>query len=137
VDVDIAEAWKVEHPLRDDAAVGYDDDGVGDEGFKGRAEAGVVLEVLGLEDGEIEALGELLDGGKLEFLLAAGGTVGLGEDEGDFMAGVDESLEARDGEFWGSAEDEFHGLPRCGHLPVAVFLELFDATQDQVALKAA
>ncbi len=53
-------------------------------------------------------MAQLLDGGELELLLAAGGAVGLGEDEGDFVAGVDEGLEAGDGEFGGSAEDEFH-----------------------------
>jgi hypothetical protein len=54
--------------------------------------------------------GQLLDRGDLELVLAAGGAVGLGEDEGDFVAGVDEGLEAGNGEFGGSAEDEFHGL---------------------------
>ncbi len=44
-------------------------------------------------------------------MLAAGRAVGLGEDEGDFVACVDEGLEAGNGEFGGSAEDEFHG---CG-----------------------
>jgi hypothetical protein len=41
----------------------------------------------------------------LDFLLAAGWAVRLGEDEGDFVTGVDEGLKAGDGEFGGSAED--------------------------------
>ena len=45
----------------------------------------------------------------MELVLAAGGAVGLGEDEGDLVAGVGEGLEAGNSEFGGSAEDEFHG----------------------------
>jgi hypothetical protein len=105
VDVDVAEAGEVEHPLGDDAAVGDDDDGVGGYGFEAGTEFGVGLEALGLEDGEAEGESELLDGGDVELELAAGGAVGLGEDEHDFVARVDEGPEAGNGEFGGAAED--------------------------------
>lgn len=105
VDIDVAEARQVEHPLGDDAAVGDDDDGVGGYGFEAGAEVEIGFEALGLEDGEAEGEGELLDGGDVELELAAGGAVGLGENESDFVARVDEGLEAGNGEFGGSAED--------------------------------
>ena len=58
-------------------------------------------------------MGQLLDWRDVDFLFAAGGAVGLGKDEGYFVAGVDEGLEAGDGEVRGAAEDEFHEGPRC------------------------
>ena len=42
VQVDAAEAGQGEHPVRDDAAVGDDEDGVGGDGFELGAEVGVV-----------------------------------------------------------------------------------------------
>ena len=64
---------------------------------------------VGLEDGDAQAGGQLLARRYLELLLAAGGAVGLGEDEGDLVAGVDQRLEAGNSEFGGSAEDQVHG----------------------------
>ena len=108
MDVDITEAGELEHPGGDDASVGDDDNGFGGEAFEGGAEVRVVFEAIGLEDGEAEGEGSLLDRGEAELELATGGAVGLGEDEGDFMVGVDQGLEAGNGEFGGAAEDEFH-----------------------------
>lgn len=52
----------------------------------------------------------LLDRRGLELLVAADGTVGLGDDERDLMAGSDDSLKRGDSELWSSAEDEFHAF---------------------------
>ncbi len=137
VDVNVAEAREVEHPLGDDAAVSDYDDGVRGNLFKKSTKFGVGFESLGLEDGKTEGEGELLDRRDVKLELAAGRAVGLREDERNFVARVDDGLEAGDSEFWGSAEDEFHEFPRCGSLPVAMLLELLDAAEDEVALEAA
>ena len=50
VQVDIAERGQIEHPLRNDAAVTDDDDGVRLELGELSAEAGVVLDAFGLGD---------------------------------------------------------------------------------------
>jgi hypothetical protein len=78
---------EVEHPLGDDAAVGYDEDGFGADVFELLAEFEVVLDLLGLEDGDVVFEGCLFDGRDLEFHASASGAVGLGEDEGYFVAG--------------------------------------------------
>ena len=54
--------------------------------------------------------GRLLDRRGLELLVAADGTVGLGDDERDLVTGGNDSLKRGDSELWGSAEDEFHAF---------------------------
>ena len=54
VQVDVAEWREIEHPLRNDAAVTDDDDGVGLEGGELGAEFVVSLDAVGLSDGEIQ-----------------------------------------------------------------------------------
>ena len=54
VQVDVAERREIEHPLRNDAAVADDDDGVGLEGGELGAEFVVGLDAVGLGDGEIQ-----------------------------------------------------------------------------------
>ena len=110
--VDIAEAGKIKHPLRDNPPIRDNDDGFWSNGFQLGAQLRVVLDALRLEDRKAETKSKLLDRRKLEFLFAAGRAVRLGEGQGDFVASVDEGLQAGDGEFRGSAEDEFHGSPR-------------------------
>lgn len=51
VQVQIAEAGKIDHPLRDDASIADDDDGVRRDGRKPIAKLGVVLDGGGLLDG--------------------------------------------------------------------------------------
>ena len=53
-----------------------------------------------------------LTGGACSSMLAAGGAVGLGEDQRDLVAGGDDGLERGDGELGRAAEDEFHDHPR-------------------------
>jgi hypothetical protein len=105
VEVDVAVAWEVEHPLGDDAAVGYDDDGLGANVLELLAEFEVVLDFLGLQDGDIVFEGCLFYGWDLEFHASACGSVGLGEDEGYFVACSEDGFEGGNGELRGSAED--------------------------------
>jgi len=101
-------ARQVEHPLRNDAAVGDDEDGVGRDSFKLGAQLGVVLKLVGLEDSDSVEMGRLFDRRSLELLVAANGAVRLRDDERNLMTGSDDGIERRDSELWGSAEDESH-----------------------------
>jgi hypothetical protein len=105
VQVDVAKAWQIEHPLRNDASVGDDEDGVRRDGFKLGAEASVGLDLFGLKDGDAVRQRCLLNRWSLKLLIAAYRAVRLGEYEGDLMAGGDDSFERGDGELRGSAED--------------------------------
>ncbi len=60
VQVDVAERRKIEHPLRNDAAVADDDDGVGFEGGELGAEFVVGLDAVGLGDGKIQFAARIL-----------------------------------------------------------------------------
>jgi hypothetical protein len=104
MEVDVAVAGEVKHPLGDDAAVGYDENGVWLDGLELRAELLVVLDLLRLYDGDAVRLSGLLYGRGLEFHAATCGTVWLGDDKGDLVAGED-CFEGWYGELGCSAED--------------------------------
>ena len=108
MEIDVAEGRKVEHPLRNDASVADDDDGVGFDGGELGAEFVVGLDAVGLRDGKIQFQGGMFDGRRDEFEAAAFGAIGLGDYEVDAVIGG-EFFERRDGEAWGSAEDEIEG----------------------------
>ena len=102
--IDPAEFWDVEEACGDDLAVGDDNDGVG---------IGVAKELFGfcgadffgLEDGDVGGLSGLFYWGEGDFLAAASGAIGLGDDGFDFEVGLgEEVLQTGDGELWGAAE---------------------------------
>ena len=80
MDVDIAEAGEIKHPLRDNPPIRDDDDGVWSNGFQLGTELEIILDALRLENRKTEANGELLDRRNLKLLFAAGWAVRLGED---------------------------------------------------------
>ena len=106
--VDAAEARQSEHPGRDDAAVGDDDDGLGSDGLKLRAELGIAANFFRLGDGQSGGLRGQLDCGCGELLQAACGAVWLRDYQGDFVACFVQRLERRHGELGSAAEDQFH-----------------------------
>ena len=84
--VDVAEGREVEHPLRDDAAIADDDDGVGFDGGELGTELIVRLDLVGLRDGKIQFLRGLFYRRSDELEAASFWAVGLGDDEVDTMA---------------------------------------------------
>ena len=106
MEVDVAEWRKIEHPLRDYAAVADDDDRVGLEGGELGAEFVVGLDAFGLGDREIQLERGLFDWRLDEFEAASFGTVGLSDDEVDAESGVDQLFECGDGEARRAAENE-------------------------------
>src|SRR6266567_266760 len=60
VQVDVAERRQIEHPLRNDAAVADNDDGVGLEGGELSAEVVIVFDALGLRDRKVQLQRRLL-----------------------------------------------------------------------------
>jgi len=109
VEVDVAERREIEHPLRDDAAVADDDDGVGLEGDELSAEFFVLLDSVGLGDGKVQLERRLFDRGSDKFETAAFGTVGLSHDEVHAESGVNQCFQRRYGEERRPAEDEIEG----------------------------
>jgi hypothetical protein len=65
MDVDVAEAGKIKHPLRDNPPIRDDDDGVWSNGFQLSTELKIILDALRLENKKTEANGELLNRGNL------------------------------------------------------------------------
>jgi hypothetical protein len=106
VNVDVAEGREVEHPLRDDSAIAYDNDGIGLSCDELAAEFFVGLDALRLTDGEIQFERGLLDRGDDELEAAPFGAIGLRDDEVDVMSGGDQRFERWYGEARGSAENE-------------------------------
>jgi hypothetical protein len=80
MDVDVAEAGEIKHPLGDDPAISDDNNGIRSNGLQTGAKLRVVLDVLRLEYRKAEAGGKLLDRRNLKLLFAAGWAVRLGED---------------------------------------------------------
>ena len=64
-----------------------------------------MLDLFGLRDGDAVFQGGLFDRRDLEFHASACGAVGLGDDQGYFVAGGEDRFECGDGELGGSAED--------------------------------
>src|SRR5215469_18551388 len=109
VQVEIAEPREIDHPLRNDAAVADDDDGVRGERGECGLELGVPLDLLGLNDGETSIESALLDGRGGQGHASAAWLIGLGDDQREAMTGVHESLQRGDGEPRGAGEDEVEG----------------------------
>jgi hypothetical protein len=82
MDVEAAEGRDVEEGLREDLAVGGDDDKVGGPEPEGVDEAGVAG-AGGLEDREAAREGLDLHRGRLQLEVASGGLVRLGDDADD------------------------------------------------------
>jgi hypothetical protein len=106
--IDVAVARKIEHPLRNNAPVGDYENGVGCDGFESLTKLRVVLDLLRLHDRDRVLERSLLYGRCLQLLGAPDGAVGLRKDERDLVTGSDHSLKRGDGELRGSAEDKFH-----------------------------
>ncbi len=85
MDVQAAQPGQVQHPLRQDQAVGRDHHGVGPGRLQRGARGGGVLGISAvqpqparLRHGDAVGEGALLDGGRLQLHAPAGGPVGLG-----------------------------------------------------------
>ena len=98
VQIDAAKPRQSEHPRRNDAAVGDDDDRVGRDGFKLRAKLGVVADLFGLRDGMPAASAACFTGGAVSCWLAAHGAVGLRDHQRDLVAGREQCFERGHGE---------------------------------------
>jgi hypothetical protein len=110
VEVEVAEGRKIEHPLRNDAAVADNDDGVGLEGGELGAKFVVSLDAVGLGKGEIEFQCRFFDWRLHEFEAAPFGTIGLSDDEMNAESGGDQLFERGDGEARSAAENEIESL---------------------------
>ena len=108
VQIDAAVPGQREHPRRKNASIRHDDDGLGSDGLKLRAKLRVAADFFRLSYGESRGQRDLLYRRSGDLLRAANGTVGLRDDEGNFMARRKQCLQRGNGELGSAAEDEFH-----------------------------
>ncbi len=108
--VDVAERRKIEHPLRDDAAVTNHDDGVGLEGGELSTEIVVVLDVLRLGDWQSQLQGAVFNRGGKQFEAAPLGTIRSGDQEINVESSLDQSVKHRYSKTRRAAKDEIEGL---------------------------
>src|ERR1035437_1395613 len=107
VQVYAAQPRQRQHPGRNQASVGDDDDGVRSEGFKLRAKLGVVANLFRLRDRQASGQGGLLDGRSSKLLAATHGPVGLRNNQRNLVARRKQCLQRGHGEAGGPAKNHF------------------------------
>src|SRR5882762_11919551 len=90
--VKVAKGWKVDHPLRDDAAVANDDEGIRFELGELIAKILVVLDLVGLSDRKAELQGSFLNRRRRQLHPAATRSVRRGDDQAHGEPGLDQLL---------------------------------------------
>ncbi len=103
--VQIAVARQIEHPFRDDAAIGDDQNRVGRNRLKLGTKLGVVLDLFRLRHGDICCVRRLFYRRRDQLHGAAAGAIRLRDNESDIVAGLQHSLERGNGEGRGAAKD--------------------------------
>ena len=114
MDVDAAARRNVEHGLRQQLAIGNDDDDLGSKLTQTRLLL-LFFERIRLKDRDAVREGQLLDRGRGQNLLAALRLIRLRVDRRDLMTGVQKRLKARYGEIRRTHENDPHysSSPSC------------------------
>src|SRR5258705_2815771 len=116
--VEISQGWKVNHPLRDDAPVADDNNGLGFQARKLSAKVFVVFDLFRLCDGEPELQSTLFNGRFRQLHPAATRPVGLRDYQTNKETRFDQFLEGWHREKRGSGEDEVEWLRHCTIAPL-------------------
>ena len=118
VDVQAAVARQIEHPLRQDQAVGGHHHRIGarrDKQIMGQARVLGVLAIPAqaarLRERQAMALRALLDGRSLQLHAAPGRAIGLGQHQRHFMPRIDQGLQRHPRELRRARENDAHALP--------------------------
>src|ERR1035441_4752090 len=110
--IQISEAGKINHPLRNDASIADDDDRVNDRVRTNRrqlgAEFGVVLDGVRLHHGNTQADCRIFHGRNGHFHSAPARPIGLRYQQRHGMTSLDQSLQGRDSESRSSTENQNH-----------------------------
>src|SRR5260370_25702185 len=109
MEIDVAERWEIEHPLRDNASVTHNDDRVWSESCQFGAELVVIFDFVRLGDWQSEFQRALFDGRYGRFQASAFRSIGLGNDQTDVESSRREFRERRDCEVGRAAENELKG----------------------------
>ena len=104
--VEVAERRQIDHPLRNDAAIAHDDDGLRSDLLQLSAEFLVVLDPVRLDDGQVECEGDTFDRRRDNFHAAAAGPIRLRHDQLHAEARGYKLLECGYGELGGAAKDQ-------------------------------
>jgi len=109
MEIDVAERWEIEHPLRDHASVTHNDNRVWSESCQLGAELAVIFDFVRLGDWQSEFERALFDGRDGRFQAPALRSIGLGHDQTDVESSRREFFERRDCEVGRAAENELKG----------------------------
>src|ERR1019366_1999435 len=101
--IQISKPRKIDHPLRDDAAVADDDNRVWANRRELVAEFGVVLDGRGLHDGNAQVDCGIFHWRNGHFHPASARAIGLRHHQRHGMSSADQFLKGRDSETWSTA----------------------------------
>ena len=106
--VQISESRKIDHPLRNDAAIAHDNDGVRVDRRQLIAEFGVILDGSGLHDGNPQVRRRIFHRRNCNFHPASARPIGLRYRQHHGMPRIDQSLQGRDSESRRATENQKH-----------------------------
>src|SRR6202022_4836939 len=98
MEIDVAQRWEIEHPLRDNVSVTHNDDRVGSESCQFGAELVVIFDFVRLGDWQSELQRALFDWRYSRFQASAFRSIGLGNYQTDVEASSGEFFERGDWE---------------------------------------
>ena len=106
--IQISEPGKINHPLRNDAAIADDNDRIRSNCHKLVAEFGIVFDGNGLYHGNAQAGGRILHRRNRHFHAAPARPIRLRHHHRHGMTGLDQSLQGRDSEARSATENQEH-----------------------------
>ena len=119
VDVEAAARGRIEHPLRQDQAIGGHDHHIGLGRGNGGLGLGCIFRIFAVQTQAARLahrnamrLRALLDGRGLQLHAAARGSVRLGQDQGHAKACIEQALQGHAGEFRRTGKDDVHAITK-------------------------
>ena len=128
--VEVTPRRKIQHPLRNDAAVGDDNNGIRFDRLQPGAELWIVLYFFRLSHRQARLHRQDLHRRRRRSLIAAAYAIRLGDHQLDAVPGPQQLFKRRNGELRSPTEDQPHGS-----LPVPGSLQLANLAQHKIALE--
>jgi len=106
--IDISMTRQIKHPLRNDAAIRYDEDDIRSNPLKLCAKVRIGLNLVRLHDRNIVSKRSQFSRRSLHLHATTRSAIRLRYDKRNLMAGTEHSLKRGNSELWGSAKNESH-----------------------------